>query len=108
MADHHPSKRRRGACIFALILAVVSAPLGCAHPPPGRYAIDRVDIRRATGPGLDNEDTHRGVQESDVEDRIATAESPRFLGVFPRGVVLDYELFDPYILERDLARIERV
>jgi outer membrane protein insertion porin family/translocation and assembly module TamA len=70
--------------------------LGCTHVPPGRYAIDRVDIVGASKVDVD-----------EVEDKIATAASPRFLGLF-RGVVLDYELFDPYVLERDLARIERL
>ena len=70
--------------------------MGCTHIPPGRYAIDSVDI----------EGTSK-VEAAEIEDKIATAATPRFLGLF-RGVVLDYELFDPYILERDLARIERV
>ena len=45
---------------------------------------------------------------SEIEDKIATAPSPHFLGIFPRGVVLDYELYDRYVLERDLTRIERL
>ena len=87
------------------LLLVVAA--GCAHPPPGRYAIDTVDIETVAIPGVDTEGTSRGVSASAIEDKIATAASPRFLGIFPRGVVLDYELFDRYVLERDLARIER-
>src|SRR5207249_9733863 len=59
-------------------------------------------------PGVDSEDIGRGVPESDVEEKIATAASPRLLGIFPRGFVLGYELFDRYVLERDLARIERI
>src|SRR5688572_11187291 len=76
--------------------AGLSAALGCTRVPPGRYAIDNVAI----------EGTSK-VDADEVEDKIATATSPRFLGMF-RGVVLDYELFDPYVLERDLARIERL
>jgi outer membrane protein assembly factor BamA len=80
-----------GAASLALAVA-----LGCTHVPPGRYAIDSVEIEGASK-----------VEAAEIEDKIATAESPRFLGLF-RGVVLDYELFDPYVLERDLARIERL
>ena len=39
-------------------------------------------------------------------DKIATAETPKFLGLF-RGVVYQYEIFDRFVLQRDLARIER-
>ncbi len=69
---------------------------GCAHLPKGRYAIDDVDIVGQSQ-----------LEASDIEDRIATASSPRFLGL-PQGVILDYELFDRYVLERDLVRVERI
>ena len=46
------------------------------------------------------------VDESDTLDKIATAETPKFLGLF-RGVVYEYEIFDRFVLQRDLARIER-
>jgi outer membrane protein insertion porin family/translocation and assembly module TamA len=82
----------RAVAIAALALAVVA---GCTRIPPSRYAIDDLAI----------EGTSK-VDSSDIEEKLATAESPRFLGLF-RGIVLDYELFDRYILERDLARIER-
>ena len=87
--------RARWVAVWAAITGFTLA-LGCTHIPPGRYAIDSVEI----------EGTSK-VEAAEVEDKIATAESPRFLGMF-RGVVLDYELFDPYVLERDLARIERL
>ena len=75
----------------------------CARLPEGRYAIDRVDIEQVQTPGA----SHL-VTISEIEDKIATAPSPHFLGIFPRGVVLDYELYDRYVLERDLTRIERL
>jgi outer membrane protein insertion porin family/translocation and assembly module TamA len=46
------------------------------------------------------------VSESDLASKLATTPSPKFLGVFP-GIVYDYELFDPYVLQRDLERVER-
>ena len=42
----------------------------------------------------------------ELEDKIATRESPHFLGLF-EGVVYDYEIFNLYVLQRDLQRIER-
>jgi outer membrane protein insertion porin family/translocation and assembly module TamA len=47
------------------------------------------------------------LDESQIEKKIATAPSPKFLGLF-RGVVYDYEIFDRLVLQRDLARVERV
>jgi outer membrane protein insertion porin family/translocation and assembly module TamA len=76
--------------------AALAAAQGCTQIPPGRYAIDDVEI-----------EGNSKVESAEIEDKIATAATPRFLGLF-RGVVLDYELYDPYILERDLARIERL
>ena len=46
------------------------------------------------------------VSASEVLDGLATAASPRFLGIWD-GVVFDYEVFDEALLSRDLERIER-
>ncbi len=46
------------------------------------------------------------VATSDIEEKMASRESPKFLGLF-RGMVFDYEVFDLYVLQRDLARVER-
>jgi outer membrane protein assembly factor BamA len=107
MAELDSIERRPHAWAIFLVWVSVFTATGCSHPPPGRYAIDAVEIDRVTIPGIDTEGTSRGVSASDIEDKIATAESPRFLGIFPRGAVLDYELLDQYVLARDLARIER-
>jgi outer membrane protein insertion porin family/translocation and assembly module TamA len=68
---------------------------GCASIPRHRPAVDKVAVRGTSA--LDG---------SDVAEKIATAPSPKFLGLF-RGVVYDYELFSRATLQRDLARIER-
>ncbi len=75
-------------------LALV-ALTGCTSIPQGRSSIDTVAI---TG-------TH-ALDESAVEDKIATAPTEKFFGLF-RGVVYDYEVYDPSVVQRDLARIER-
>jgi outer membrane protein assembly factor BamA len=46
------------------------------------------------------------VASNDLLEGLATAESPRFLGIWD-GVIFDYEVFDEMLLERDLGRIER-
>jgi outer membrane protein assembly factor BamA len=86
---------RASRAALGVVCVAFAATLGCTRVPPGRYAIDDVSIAGTNK-----------VESAEIEDKIATAATPRFLGLF-RGVVLDYELFDPYILERDLARIER-
>jgi outer membrane protein insertion porin family/translocation and assembly module TamA len=68
---------------------------GCHSIPRNRSAIDKVAVRGA-----------KAESASDVEDKVATMASPKFLGLF-RGVVYDYELFSRATLQRDLARIER-
>jgi len=67
----------------------------CAAIPPGRAAVDAVDFA-----GTDHVDEHQ------LASKIATTASPKFLGLV-RGLVYDYELFDPYVLQRDLERVER-
>jgi outer membrane protein insertion porin family/translocation and assembly module TamA len=68
---------------------------GCASVAPGQQAIDSVSIHGA-----------HHVDESDIQDKLATEESPKFLGVFG-GVIYDYEIFNAATLQRDLARVER-
>jgi outer membrane translocation and assembly module TamA len=77
----------------ALMLGV--AGTACSSIPPGRSSVDAVDIESAS-------DVHDG----DVNDKIATAATPKFLGLF-RGVAYDYEVYDESVLQRDLARVER-
>ena len=79
---------------FALVV-VAWALGGCASIPKGAAAVDAVNI----------EGTNE-VSSSDIEEKIATTQSPKFLFLF-RGVIYDYELFDRFVLQRDLARIER-
>jgi outer membrane protein insertion porin family/translocation and assembly module TamA len=79
------------ACV-ALVVAFVS---GCARIPHQRYALDEIDFvgNHVLGDG-------------ELRDHIASQESPRFLGLF-EGFVDEYQVFDRYVLERDLERVER-
>jgi outer membrane protein insertion porin family/translocation and assembly module TamA len=71
------------------------AATACASIPPGRAAVDSVQILGA-----------RHLDPRDVTDKLATAGSPKFAGVFS-GVVYPYEIFDGSTLQRDVARVER-
>jgi len=47
------------------------------------------------------------LEDDEVLDKIATAPSPRFLGIWD-GVAFEYEYFDRFVLKQDIARIERL
>ncbi|MFT3776183.1 MAG: POTRA domain-containing protein [Minicystis sp.] len=83
---------RGSALALTLALAVIS---GCASIPRGTAAVDSVDVQG-----------NKAIPDEDIEGKVATTPSPKFLGLF-RGVVYDYELFDRSVLQRDLERVER-
>lgn len=84
------------ARLQALLMSMwLLAAVGCASVPKGSAAIDRVTI-----------EGNADVSGSDIEGKIATTESQKFLGMF-RGVIYDYQLFDKNVLARDLERVER-
>jgi outer membrane protein insertion porin family/translocation and assembly module TamA len=86
------------ASFFVVLLfcsSVFTMTSGCASIPQRRSAVDSVALRGA-----------KELSASDVEEKMATMPSPKFLGLF-RGVVYDYELFNRATLQRDLARVER-
>ena len=89
--------RPRLACdslALAFVLAAIAVLCGCNSIPNGRSSVDEVQVRGA-----------QKLDEGDVKDKIATSESPKFLMLF-RGVLFDYALFDRFVLQRDLARVE--
>lgn len=90
-----PSFVRRGAATSLAVLAVVGAT-GCHTVPEGRSAIYAVEVTKV-GPG--------GPDADEIEDRLSTAASPKFLGLF-RGTVVEYNLFERQVLQKDLARVE--
>ncbi len=83
----------RGRLLILFFFLFANA--ACTSIPKGKSGVDAVTVR-----GADK------VDSSDTLDKIATAETPKFLGLF-RGVVYDYVIFDRFVLQRDLARIER-
>jgi len=79
--------------LFALMCAAFL--VACTSVPPGRSAVDSVNLK-----GND------AIDSDDLREKLATAASPRFLGIFA-GIVYDYTVFDRFVLDRDLQRIER-
>ena len=71
------------------------AALACAPIPKGRYTLEKLHMSG-----------DHALDDDEIEAVIASRPSARFLGLFS-GVIYDYEIFDRYVLERDLQRIER-
>lgn len=96
MAGLEESQRPRVFDAIALVtfVAAIFALGGCKTIPPGKASVNQIVVR-----GADK------VDADDVTDKIATAESPKFLGLF-RGIVFEYSLLDRFVLQRDLARVE--
>ena len=89
-----PAQRSR-ALLIAYAAITLCETSACATLPGRRYAVRSVDISG-----------NRMIGGDDIRSEIASRESPKFLGLFP-GLIYDYEVFDRYVLERDLQRIER-
>ncbi|HTQ05784.1 MAG TPA: POTRA domain-containing protein [Polyangiaceae bacterium] len=77
-----------------MLLAALSV-LGCAKIPQQRYALDSIDF-------VGNEK----LGDDELKDHIASRETPKFAG-FIEGVFDEYQVFDRYVVERDLERVER-
>jgi outer membrane protein assembly factor BamA len=74
--------------------------LGCASRPKGRLLVEGVELKGA-----------RQVDAGEVLDKLATRSSSTLLGVPPSAgflsVPLEYEVYDPFVVERDVQRVER-
>jgi outer membrane protein assembly factor BamA len=79
--------------VFSLLSLLFSA--GCTSVPAGRSAVKSIEIS-----GNDV------IDADDLREKLATTTTPKFLGLF-RGIVYEYSVFDRFVLERDLQRIER-
>jgi outer membrane protein assembly factor BamA len=88
--------RSQSRATLSLLIAIALAWLssGCSSIPEGRSSVDDVTVRGA-----------KKVDSDDVEKKIATTPSEKFLGLF-RGVLYEYSTFDRFVLQKDLARVE--
>lgn len=64
---------------------------GCATPPAGRWTVD--SVRLSAGPAA---------EPDEVIDKLATRQNDSFL-----GIPTTYEVYDPFVVQRDIQRIER-
>lgn len=82
---------------FLWMVAVLALTSGCLRKdyPVAAKVIRDVELEGA-----------KAVSARAVLERLATAKSPRFLGIWD-GVLFEYEVFDEAILARDLERIQR-
>lgn len=71
---------------------------GCHTVPEGRSAVYGIEVRDVGG-------APDGPDMAELEEKMATAPSDKFVGLF-RGVVYEYSLYEPSVLQRDMARIE--
>jgi outer membrane protein insertion porin family/translocation and assembly module TamA len=78
----------------SLALALLLGAWGCKSVPEGRVGVASIRF-----------EGNRQFSDSDLTERIATEETPKFLGLF-RASWRRYEDFEPEILDKDLQRIE--
>jgi outer membrane protein assembly factor BamA len=88
------SSRLWDAFALAFFVAAISVLGGCKSIPEGHSSVDQVTVR-----GSDK------VDDDDIRDKMATTETTKFLMLF-RGILFEYSLFDRFVLQRDLARVE--
>ncbi len=76
--------------LCALLLTFACAPL-----PQGRYTLEAIHVAG-----------NHELDDDELEKVMASRENSKLLWLFS-GVIFDYEIFDRYVLERDLERIQR-
>lgn len=84
------------AAVWALFALGCCLLIGCTRAPAQRFNLESLKVKG---------NSH--LDDDEIEERIASRETPRFLGLFP-GVIYDYEVFNRFVLERDLQRVERL
>jgi outer membrane protein assembly factor BamA len=92
-ANPHAGRAFHNHVLLSLFLLFFAA--ACTSVPRGRSAVDSVKLKG-----------NSSIDSDDLREKLATAASPRFLGLFS-GVVYDYSVFDRFVLDRDLQRVER-
>ena len=98
-----------------LVAGLALASVGCIHPYQA-HPCARPDLAGCVVEKISLDGSH-ALDASAVTDKIATAETSHPLGGVLEDVpilslwdrlTVDYEVLDPFVLERDLARVERV
>lgn len=79
---------------LVVFVAAIFVLGGCRTIPEGKSTINEIQVR-----GND------AIDEDEITDKIATTETPKFLKLF-RGIIFEYTIFDRFVFQRDLARVE--
>lgn len=69
---------------------------GCTAKPVNQRFVAAFDV-----------DGNDAVAKGDITEQLATRDTPMFLGI-TRGLIYDYETYNPHILSEDLLRIQRL
>jgi outer membrane protein assembly factor BamA len=103
------------ATLGAITVVVALASFGCVKKPYAPITCERADLSNCV---IEKVEVlgNRAVSTSDIKEKIATTETSRLfsgvvekipiLGIWDR-LTVTYERLDPFVLERDLSRIER-
>jgi outer membrane protein assembly factor BamA len=89
-------QRTVGEYVRTLCTVLSLVLVACTRPPEQRFSLHNVDV---TG--------NAELADDEIEEKIASRETPRFLGLFP-GVIYEHQAFNRFVLERDLQRVERL
>ncbi len=99
----------------AITVVVALTSFGCVKKPYAPLTCERADLSNCVIQKVEVLG-NRAVTTSEIKEKIATRETSRLfsgavenvpiLGLWDR-LTVDYERLDPFVLERDLARIER-
>lgn len=102
--------------LVAALAALALAATGCHSTLYAKTPCDRPDLSGCVIQDV-SVTGNRAIESKDILEKIATAESSHPLGgavervpivsLFDR-LQVDYEKLDPFVLERDLARVERL
>jgi outer membrane protein insertion porin family/translocation and assembly module TamA len=108
-------KGRAGGLVFSAALGLLLMSAGCAKNTTTQEVCRPGDLGRCIVEDVDYIDTEE-IDDADIQGKIATTPTSHLLfGAFRHVPVLsildaasvEYERFDRFVLERDLARIER-
>jgi len=103
------------AIVGAIAVVIALTATGCVKKPYATLPCERVDL---SGCVIQDVEVlgNRAIPTADLKEKIATTETSRLfgglvekipiLGLWDR-LTITYERLDPFVLERDLARIER-
>jgi hypothetical protein len=97
--DHFPIKQRARllSCItICRLLLGLTALSACTAKPVNQRFVAALDV-----------DGNSEVETDEITEQLATRETSKLVGLV-RGLVYEYETYNPHVLSEDLVRIERL